>query len=225
MTKTSGSKALAARPNYFVKPSPDGDLRIHGVAPGRYDLVLRLYEQPAGCLVEAIGEKVVSIEVTEADVAAGTKDLGTIDVACRVDPRIGENMQAYKIVDATGRARSIQELQGGYVVLHVWASWCAPCLVHMAEIQDAVTEWNERSITVVGLNVDENGSQAQSLAKQNGWTWAQMYLGDKSDMAQQLAISTVPTYYLIGPDGNLAASSNKWSAIEEALTETSGEAK
>jgi thiol-disulfide isomerase/thioredoxin/uncharacterized GH25 family protein len=216
---------LAARPNYFVKPSPNGDLRIHGVSPGKYDLVLRLYEQPAGCLVETVGEKVVSIEVTESDVAAGTKDLGTIDVACRVGPRIGENMQAYKIVDATGRERTIHELQGGYVILHVWATWCAPCLEHMPEIQHAVAEWKGRSLTVVGLNIDEDRSQAQSLVRQNGWNWAQMYLGDESDMARQLAISTAPTYYLIGPDGNLAASSNEWSAIRESLDVASGKAK
>ena len=51
------------------------------------------------------------------------------------------------------------------------------------------------------------------------------FLGDESDMARQLAISTVPTYYLIGPDGNLAASSNEWSAIGEALGAAAGEVK
>jgi hypothetical protein len=48
---------LATRPNYFVKLSPDGDFRIHGVPPGQYDLVLRLYEQPSGCLVETVGKR------------------------------------------------------------------------------------------------------------------------------------------------------------------------
>jgi thiol-disulfide isomerase/thioredoxin len=93
-------------------------------------------------------------------------------------------MQAYTIVDATGRERTIHELQGGYVVLHVWASWCAPCLAHMPEIQNAVAEWKGRSMTVVGLNVDEDQSQARSLVDQQGWNWAQMYLGDESDGEQ-----------------------------------------
>jgi thiol-disulfide isomerase/thioredoxin len=215
---------LSMQQNFFVKLAPDGQFQIHGVPPGRYELVLRLYEQPAGCLVETVGEKVVPIEVTAADHAAGTKDVGAIDVPCRIGPRIGENMQAYKVVDATGRQQTIQDLQGGYVLLHVWAGWCTPCLQHMPEIQADAARWNARltesPVTVVGLNIDADRAQAQSLVKQNGWNWAQMYLGDDSDMARQLAISTVPTYYLIGPDGRLAASSNEWAGIRDHADST-----
>ncbi|MEX0585570.1 MAG: TlpA disulfide reductase family protein, partial [Pirellulales bacterium] len=167
---------LATRTHYFVKLTPDGEFRIHGVPPGTYDLVLRLYEQPSGCLVETIGEKVVPIEVTAADVAAGTLEAGAIDVACRAGPRIGENMQAYKFVDVTGRERTIHDMQGQSVLLHVWASWCAPCIAHMPKIQASIADWTDRPITVVGLNIDEDRSLAQSLVDRNRWNWAQMYL-------------------------------------------------
>jgi len=36
-------------------------------------------------------------------------------------------------------------------------------------------------------------------------------------MMRQLAISTVPAYYLIGPDGKLVASANEWAAIRDRL--------
>ena len=119
---------LATRENYFVKLSPDGDLQINGVPPGTYDLVLQLYEQPAGCLVETIGSKVVTVEVTESDLATGAKDLGTIEVPCRAGPRVGESMQVYKFLDPSGEERTIYDMKGRYVLMHVWASWCAPCL-------------------------------------------------------------------------------------------------
>ena len=109
-----------------MKLTPEGDLRINGVPAGTYDLVLRLYEQPAGCLVETVGEKVVTIEVTEEDVTAGPKDIGQIEVECRSGPRIGENMSLYQFTDATGRVQTIADMQGRYVLMHVWASWCAP---------------------------------------------------------------------------------------------------
>jgi hypothetical protein len=40
--------------------------------------------------------------------------------------------------------------------------------------------------------------KAQALAKVRGWNWPQNYLGDSSDMARQLAISSAPTYFLVG---------------------------
>lgn len=208
---------LRTRPYYFVKLAPDGRLQINGVPPGVYDLVLRLYEQPAGCLVETVGEKVVTINVTTSDIASGMKDIGNIEVACRVGPRVGTNMQIYKFSDTTGREHIIKDMEGRYVLMHVWASWCVPCLKTMPDIQATINGLSDKPITLIGLNIDKDPSKAKTLVEQGGWNWSQNYLGDESDMARQLAISSVPTYFLIGPDGLLVASDTKWSAMKDKL--------
>lgn len=208
---------LATRRSYFVKLSPDGDLRIGGVPAGRYDLVLQLYEQPAGCLVQTVGERVVAVDVTDADVAAGEKSLGQIEVACRVGPRVGENMQVYAFVDPSGRQRTIADLQGRFVLIHVWATWCQPCMESLPALHAATRQLAEAPVTFVGLNIDADGAQARAVAQRRGWNWSQSYLGDKSDMARQLAVSSAPAYFLIGPDGTLIASSAEWSEINRTL--------
>ncbi len=210
---------LATRQNYFVKLSPDGLLRISGVPAGQYDLVLKLYEQPAGCLVQTVGERIVPVEVTEADVAAGGKDLGEIEVVCRVGPTAGEDMRASKFVDAEGREMFIDDMAGKYVLMHVWASWCAPCLATMPDVQATVEHLAEKPIVFVGLNVDADENPAKALVEKHAWQWAQNYLGEDSAMAKQLAISSVPAYYLIGPEGKLVASSTEWSEIKARLEE------
>jgi hypothetical protein len=35
---------------------------------------------------------------------------------------------------------------------------------------------------------------------------------------RQLAVSSVPAYYLIGPDGKLVGSANQWDEIEKLLS-------
>jgi beta-lactamase regulating signal transducer with metallopeptidase domain/thiol-disulfide isomerase/thioredoxin len=207
----------ATRSHYFVKLDPDGNLRVCGVPAGAYDLVVQLYEQPAGCLVQTVGRRIVPVEVTDADVAAGEKSIGDIEVSCRVGPRVGENMQAYRVIDADGREQMILEMQGRFVLLHVWASWCAPCLEALPDMTAAVDELADKPVVFAGLNVDADPKQAQALAETNGWTWGQTYLGIDSDMARQLAISSVPAYYLIGPDGKLVASSTEWEQIKAML--------
>lgn len=214
---------LQSRSNYFVKLSPEGQLQINGVPAGTYDLVLQLFEQPAGCLVESVGEKVVPIEVTEADITSGSKDLGAIEVACRTGPRPGQNMQSYRFVDASGREQLILDLEGRFVLVHVWAHWCAPCIASMPSIQAAAANWSDASITVVGLNVDRDRDAARLRTRESGWTWSQTYLGDDSDMARQLAFSTVPTYYLIGPDGRLVTSTNEWEPMRQQVEQRLGE--
>lgn len=208
---------LATRENYFVKLSPEGQLRISGVPAGKYDLVLQLYEQPAGCLVQTVGERIVPIEVTSADLAAGGKDVGTIEVACRVGPRVGENMQAYAFVDASGRQRYVADLRGRLVLLHVWASWCEPCVASMPELVATAEDLADAPVTLIGLNIDADAAAGQRLAEAKGLNWSQNYLGEDSDTARQLAVSTAPAYFLIGADGTLLRSSTEWSEIKSAL--------
>ena len=207
------SSWIATRENHFVKLTPEGELRVTGVAPGKYDLVIRLYEQPAGCLVETVGEKIVPIRI-EGD---GEIDLGQIEVPCRAGPRVGSDMRAYEFVDASGRKQLVNDLAGRFVLMHVWAGWCSPCLESMPDLRATAENLVDRPVTFVGLNVDQNSASATRLTERLGLNWSQSYLGDDSDVARQLAISSVPTYYLIGPDGRLAASATEWTEIKSEL--------
>lgn len=213
---------LNTQPNYFVKLSPDGRFHIGGVPAGKYDLVLQLYEEPAGCLVETVGEKVVSIEITPSDVALRAKDVGRIEVECRAGPRRGEDMRAYRFMDANGRERTIDEMKGRYVVMYVWASWCAPCLEHMPDIQATTERLAGEPVTFVALNIDEEKEKARSLVERHEWSWSQNYLGDNSAMSRQLAVSSVPTYFLINQEGKFESSFVKWSDMAATVNERLG---
>lgn len=208
----------STRENYFVKLAEDGRLRISGVGPGTYDLVIQLYEQPSGCLVETIGEKVVPVTITADQAAAGEVALGDIEAACRIGPRVGSDMRAFKFTDAEGRVRLVNEMNGRHVLFHVWASWCKPCLAIMPELKAAVDRHAADPLTVVGLNIDQDAAAAREFAQNGGWSWAQNYLGDDSDLMRQLGVSSVPAYYLIGPDGKLVGSSNAWKEIDKLLS-------
>lgn len=214
---------LSTRERFFVKLPPDGKLLITGVPPGSYDLLLQLYEQPAGCLIETVGTKVLPVEIPSSDDSHVVIDLGTIEVACRAGPRSGEDMRAYRFVDSTGRGQEINDLKGQYVVMHVWASWCAPCLQSMGDIKATVEQFasgpGKKPVTFIGLNMDEEPADGKAAVARGGWNWSQNYLGSESDMARQLAVSSVPTYYLISPDGKLIVSKTSWSELKEVLTQ------
>ena len=208
---------LATQENYFVKLADDGRMWINGVEPGQYDLVIQLYEQPSGCLVETIGEKIFPVVVTAEQLTADSIELGDLEVECRRGPRVGSDMRAFEFTDADGQVRLVNDTPGRYILFHVWASWCQPCLASMPEVKSTVDQYSSDELIVVGLNVDEETSAAKSLAQTHEWTWAQNYLGSESDMMRQLAVSSVPAYYLIGPDGKLLGSANTWEQINGQL--------
>ena len=209
---------VATRLNYFVKLADDGQLRIHGVEAGVYDLVVQLYEEPAGCLVETIGETVVPLTVTAEQAASGEVEIGDVVVNCRIGPRVGSDMRVFKFTDAGGRVRHVDDMKGRYVLLHAWATWCTPCLASMPLLKASAQHYSNARLTVVGLNVDEDADAARAMAADKGMDWSQNYLGADSELMRQLAVSTVPAYYLIGPDGKLVGSANRWEQMETLLS-------
>lgn len=209
---------IATRRNHFVKLSDDGQLRVHGVKPGEYDLVIRLYEQPAGCLVETIGEKIVPVTVSSSQSADHDLKIGDIEVPCLSGPRVGSDMRAFQFTDSSGRGRHIDDMKGRYVLLHAWATWCSPCLESMPKLKEAAERYATSPLTVIGLNVDEDAGAAEAFAERERMVWAQNYLGANSDLMRQLAVSSVPVYYLIGPDGKLIGSANQFDEIEKLLS-------
>jgi thiol-disulfide isomerase/thioredoxin len=180
--------------------------------------VIQLYEQPAGCLIETIGEKILPVIVTAEHAASGQMDVGEIEVPCRIGPRVGSDMRAFQFTDASGRARYVADMTGQHVLLHAWATWCAPCLESMPRLKATIERYSESPLTFVGLNLDEATANAKAMAERQRMNWAQNYLGPDSDLMRQLAVSSVPAYYLIGPDGKLVGSANQWEDMEKLLS-------
>jgi thiol-disulfide isomerase/thioredoxin len=207
----------STRPYHFVKLTPDGQLKINGVPPGKYDLVLKLYEPPAGCLVNPIGQKIIPIEVTEQDLKSGTLTLGQLTVPCKLGPQTGSNLYAFEFTDPTGQAHSLYELKGRYVLLQAWASWCAPCLKSMPEIQALTEKYSEQKLTVIGLNLDQDPLEAQNLVKRKGWNWTQHYMEVETDRARKLTVSSVPVYFLVGPNGVVTSVSKDWNEMQQTI--------
>lgn len=158
---------------------------------------------PTSCPVQLIGSRIEPVVITEADVLAGTKDLGNIEVNCRVGPRLGEAMQLDRFTDLQGQDFSIQDLRNRNVLLHVWASWSEPSLAGMPAIQRLREGARDEQLVIIGINIDREAAKAQAFSEARDWKWRQYYVGDRSSLTQQLAISGLPGYFLIGPDGKL----------------------
>ena len=88
----------------------------------------------------------------------------------------------------------------------------------MPMLKTTIERYSASPLTVVGLNVDEDTTNARIIAERQGMNWSQNFVGSDSDLMRQLAVSSVPAYYLIGPDGKLVGSANQWEQMEKLLS-------
>ncbi len=70
----------------------------------------------------------------------------------------GELMPAVAVKDPSGNALNTGALQGGPVLLNLWATWCAPCVVEMPMLDDLASEYGD-ALRVVTVSQDMQGAE------------------------------------------------------------------
>ena len=58
--------------------------------------------------------------------------------------------------DEDGKEMTLADLQGGYVLLNFWATWCAPCRKEMPSLNALQTEFGSDSFRVVTVATGRN---------------------------------------------------------------------
>jgi len=95
---------------------------------------------------------------------------------------------------------SLKSYRGKVVWLDFWASWCAPCLQAMPELEELRKELPAKDVQILAVNLDQDPKKAlQFLAKNPvGYPSASDV---KGGLPEQFGLKTMPTSYLIDRKG------------------------
>ncbi len=95
---------------------------------------------------------------------------------------------------------SLSQYRGKVVYLDFWASWCAPCLKAIPEIEAMRKELASQGFAVVAVNLDQTPKKALRFLEKNpiGYPSAS---DPKGRLPKQFGVDTMPTSYLIDGEG------------------------
>jgi peroxiredoxin len=116
-----------------------------------------------------------------------------------------------------GTTLTLAAFRGRVVFLHVWATWCRPCVEELASIQSLRDSLLTDSIEFV-LVSPERREPVQALVHRRGMAMP-MYI-ESTPAPAVLGLTSLPSTYLIAPDGRIALirrGTAKWDT--EALRE------
>lgn len=118
-----------------------------------------------------------------------------------------ELAQDFTAVRADGTSFTLSELQGGYVLLDFWGSWCGPCRRESPSLV-ALGKNTGDKLTIVSVAIERDSSAWQRARTQDARNWPYQvmdytksfkFLG--GNIAGIYGVNQVPTNFLIDPEG------------------------
>lgn len=119
----------------------------------------------------------------------------------------GDPAPEIQAVLVNGRDFKLSDLQGDYVLLSFWGSWCGPCRVETPYLIDLHKRFKKK-LKVVSIALEKDAESTEIVGKQIGFTWKYQIVEESSfvmmsSTAQKYGVTSIPTLFLISPEGVL----------------------
>ena len=114
----------------------------------------------------------------------------------------GEPPPDFTLDTLDGTQISLSGLKGKAVLLNFWATWCAPCIAEMPELEALSNTMKDRGLVVLGIAVDDEEEEVQEFYKRSGVSFP-LAIDKTGKVKRAYRLSGVPETFVIGRDGKL----------------------
>ena len=135
---------------------------------------------------------------------------------------IGSQAPDFTATDINGKEVKLSSFKGKYLLLDFWASWCSPCRQENPNVVKAYAQFKDKNFTVLSFSLDESKEAWQQAVASDKLTWTQVsdLKGWSSSIANQYGLQSIPSNFLVDPDGKIIAKDLRGDDLIQALSVT-----
>jgi len=141
----------------------------------------------------------------------------------------GENAPAIETKLADGSDFNLADLEGQYIVLDFWASWCGPCFRDLPYVVKLHEKYHGKTFTdasgfdVVSVALEKSENRWQKAVDRFGFTWDKQIVDQVkfvrlSAIANAYNVSEIPTKFLINPKGEIIGVNQSYEELDAILS-------
>jgi thiol-disulfide isomerase/thioredoxin len=137
---------------------------------------------------------------------------------------VGTEAIDFTQTDTAGNKVALSSFKGKYVLVDFWASWCGPCRMENPNVVSTFSKFRNKNFTVLGVSLDRTRDPWIKAIKDDGLTWTQvsdLKFWD-NDVAVKYHVRSIPTNFLIDPDGKIVGRNLRGAELQNKLCELLG---
>jgi peroxiredoxin/YHS domain-containing protein len=128
---------------------------------------------------------------------------------------------AFALKNLAGESVDLANLKGKVVLVDFWATWCAPCVATMPEMQKLHERYAAKGLTVLGVSIDEDGEKkVRPFIDKRKFSYS-ILLDDRGTW-KTFGVKAIPALFLIDQEGRIV---KQWigkpdkKTVESAVTD------
>lgn len=109
----------------------------------------------------------------------------------------------FSLGSLNGGEQNLVQFRGKVVLLHFWATWCAPCRKEMPELHNFWQGFQKQGLELVSVNVDRGNRKSVEAFLEELKLPFHTLLDPDGKVRNTYEVFAMPTTYIIGRDGNI----------------------
>tara|TARA_Y100000385_G_scaffold76941_1_gene77937 strand:- start:584 stop:1735 length:1152 start_codon:yes stop_codon:yes gene_type:complete len=121
-----------------------------------------------------------------------------------------------------GEKLKLSDLQGKYVLIDFWASWCGPCRRENPNLVKLYKKFRNKEFTILSVSLDNNADAWKKAINKDGLLWSNHVsdlLGWESPLTKIYKFNEIPYTVLVNKEGKIIAKNLRGKQLENKLSE------
>ena len=107
--------------------------------------------------------------------------------------------------DENGSTVSLNDFKGKTVVLNLWATWCAPCVTEMPDLNTLQKRLKDKGVEIITVSMDRSIEKAQAFYKKTGIDALPLYWDSTRSLGFDLGFNGLPATIIVNTNGQEVA--------------------
>lgn len=134
---------------------------------------------------------------------------------------VGKKAPSITQFDLEGSPYALSDLQGQYVLVDFWASWCPPCREENPKLVALYEEFKSKNFEILGISFDSEFENWAKAVKDDNLTWKHIsdLQGWNNYASLIYGVKAIPQNILVDPQGIIIGRNLHGDALRAKLME------